>query len=297
MTTEIFEAHRPLLTGVAHRVLGDRAEAEDVVQEAWLRWRSVDHTSVDDPRAYLVTTASRLAVDRARSARARRESYVGEWLPEPAAPEAAAEQRAETADSVGYALLVLLQTLSPLERAVFVLREAFAFPYTEVAEVIGRSEAAARQLARRAREHVREQSPRFSPDRASHRRITERFLTASLEGDLDGLTELLTEDASFVADSGGRTKAPLHALHGRTSVTRFLTAIAAHPERFLESTGLPGDAPFGFATTDSGGTPVTVMHAAGQALALFAVEVDGGRIRRVLMVSNPDKLTRVPVPG
>lgn len=296
MTTEIFETHRSLLTGVAHRVLGDRSEAEDVVQETWLRWRSVDHTAVDDPRAYLVTTASRLALDRARSARARRESYVGEWLPEPAAPEANAEQRAETADSVGFALLVLLQTLSPLERAVFVLREAFAFPYTEVAEVVGRTEATTRQLARRAREHVREQSPRFSPGRAEHRRITERFLTASLEGDLDGLTELLTEDAAFVADSGGHTRAPLHALHGRTKIARFLTAIAARPERFLESAGLPGDTPFGLAPTDSGGTPVTVMHAAGQALALFTVEVDGERIRRVFMVSNPEKLTRVPVP-
>ncbi|MBE3000415.1 RNA polymerase sigma factor SigJ [Nocardiopsis sp. HNM0947] len=296
MTTQTFEAHRPLLTGVAYRVLGDRSEAEDVVQDTWLRWDTVDHTAVDDPRAYLVTTASRLALDRARSARARRESYVGEWLPEPAAPEADAEQRAETADSVGFALLVVLQTLSPLERAVFVLREAFAFPFAEVAEIVGRSEATTRQLARRARDHVREQSPRFTPDRAEHRRITDRFLTASLEGDLDGLTELLTEDAVFVADSGGRTKAPLHALHGPDKVARFLTAIGGRADRFLESAGLPADTPFGLDPTDSGGTPAVVMHAAGRALMLVTLEIEDGRVRRILMVSNPDKLTRVPVP-
>ncbi|WP_017615339.1 RNA polymerase sigma factor SigJ [Nocardiopsis salina] len=296
MTTQTFEAHRPLLTGVAYRVLGDHSEAEDVVQETWMRWDTVDHTSVDDPRAYLVTTASRLALDRARSARARRESYVGEWLPEPAAPEENAEQRAETADSVEFALLVVLQTLSPLERAVFVLREAFAFPYTQVAEVVGRSESTTRQLARRAREHVREQRPRFTADRAEHRRITERFLTASLEGDLEGLTELLTEDAVFVADSGGRTKAPLHALQGQDKVARFLIGIAGRADRFLESAGLPAGTPFGLAPTDSGGTPAVVMHAAGRALMLVITEIEDGRVRRVLMVSNPDKLSRVPLP-
>lgn len=296
MTTQTFEAHRPLLTGVAYRVLGDRSEAEDVVQETWMRWDTVDHASVDDPRAYLVTTASRLALDRARSARARRESYVGMWLPEPAAPEESAEHRAETAESVGFALLVVLQTLSPLERAVFVLREAFEFPYAQVAEVVGRSESTTRQLARRARDHVREQSPRFAPDRAEHRRITERFLTASLEGDLDGLTQLLTEDTVFVADSGGRTKAPLHALHGQDKVARFLIGIAARADRFLESAGLPADTPFGLSPTDTGGTPAVLMHAGGRALMLVTVEVEDGRVRQVLMVSNPDKLTRVPVP-
>lgn len=298
MTTDVFVEHRSALTGVAYRVLGTASDAEDVVQEAWLRWSRVDHATVDDPRAYLVTVVSRIAVDRLRSARARRESYVGEWLPEPVSTAPDGSERAEIADSVEFALLVVLETLSPLERAVFVLREAFQFPYAEIAEIIGRGEAATRQLARRAREHVEERRPRFEADPAARRRMTERFLAACVEGDLDGITGLLAEDVTLVGDGGGRAKAPLRSLHGVSKVGRFLAAIAgeSNTRRFLGSVGL--DSPDGLRTgiAEVNGGPAAIISAGDRVLTVVILEVVDDRVQDVYMIANPEKMSHVRPP-
>ncbi|MGR6969015.1 RNA polymerase sigma-70 factor [Streptomyces cynarae] len=288
-TTEVFEEHRPVLMGVAYRMLGRVADAEDVVQEAWLRWSRADRDAVREPRAYLVRVTTRLAVDRLRQAQARKESYVGPWLPEPyvtdfgdTAPDAA--DRAVLADSVSLAVLVVLESLSPLERAVFVLREAFGFPFGEIAATLDRSEAAVRQLAARARKHVDERRPRYDVDPAERRDLTERFLAAAVEGDLEGLMELLAPDARLVGDSGGRAKAPLRVLRTADKVGRFLAAVAVqHPVdmslRFLELNGGPA------LLVLSGGKPDTV----------FQLDVADGRVQCVYAIRNPDKLAHLPV--
>ena len=299
MTTDVFEEHRSLLTGVAYRILGSASDAEDVVQEAWLRWSTVDPGRVDDPRAYLVTVTSRLSIDRLRSARSRRESYVGEWLPEPVseAPDGAA--RAEMADSVEFALLVVLETLTPLERAVFVLREAFQFPYAEIARVIGREEAATRQLARRARDHVQERRPRFEADPAARRRITERFLGACMEGDLAGLTGLLAEDATLVGDGGGKAKAPLRVLEGASKVGRFLASLPGNADRFFASLGIASPVPWDeirFEITEVNGGPAAAVSFGSRVVALVVLEVVDDRVQHVYLVANPDKMSRLRTP-
>ena len=227
----VFTAHRSRLVGVAYRLLGSVGDAEDVVQEAWLRWGRVDTATVADPEAFLVRTVSRLALDRLRRIAARRETYVGPWLPEPVLTggrdDPAAE--AERAASVSLAMLVVLETLSPLERTVFVLHEAFAYSTAEIAEIVERSPAAVRQLAHRAREHVAARRPRFSADPAVRRAATERFLRASLEGDLAALLELLAPDATLWADGGGKAKAPLRPIRGADKIARFFAAIGTEP--------------------------------------------------------------------
>ncbi len=296
-TTEVFEAHRPLLNGVAYRILGTAADAEDVVQEAWLRWSGVPGDEVDNPRAYLVTVVSRLSIDRLRRASAQRESYVGEWLPEPVSDLPDAAERAEIADSVEFALMVVLETLSPLERAVFVLHEAFQLPYAQIAEVIGRSEEAARQLARRARDHVRERRPRFEADRAKRRRMTERFLRACLEGDLDGLKGMLADDATMVSDSGGKARAPLRVLHGSRKVGRFLTAVSEERNvaRFLRSVGADTMAELGTEVTEVNGGPAAMVTAQGSPVLLLALDVFEDRVQHVYLMANPDKMSRLRV--
>ncbi|MFF8279046.1 RNA polymerase sigma-70 factor [Streptomyces lateritius] len=282
--TDVFEEHRPLLTGVAYRMLGRAADAEDVVQDAWLRWSAADRAEVREPRAYLIRITTRLALDRLRQAQARRESYVGPWLPEPvvtdfgpAVPDTA--ERAMLADSVSLAVLVVLESLSPLERAVFVLREAFGFPYGEIATALDRSEAAVRQLAGRARRHVDEGRPRYDVDPVERRALTERFLAAAAGGDLEQLLTLLAPDVRLVGDSGGKAKAPLRVMETADKVGRFLAAVAqgaksAYEFRFLEVNG----------------APALLALAGGRPDTLFQVEVRDGRVQCVYIVRNPDKL-------
>ncbi|WP_017588390.1 RNA polymerase sigma factor SigJ [Nocardiopsis ganjiahuensis] len=297
-TTEVFEGHRPLLNGVAYRILGTAADAEDVVQEAWLRWSRVSPDEVDNPRAYLVTVVSRLAIDRLRRVGAQRESYVGEWLPEPVSDLPDAAERAEIADSVEFALMVVLETLSPLERAVFVLHEAFQLPYAQIARVIGRSEDATRQLARRAREHVRERRPRFEADRTARRRITERFLQACLEGDLDGLMGMLADDATMVSDSGGKARAPLRVLRSSAKVGRFLAAISQERNisRFLDSVGLSAADQLDTEVTEVNGGPAAVVSSEGAPVLLLVLDVFEGRVQHVYMLVNPEKMSRLRAP-
>ncbi|MEV5799967.1 RNA polymerase sigma-70 factor [Streptomyces collinus] len=282
--TEVFEEHRPFLMGVAYRMLGRVADAEDVVQDAWLRWSGADRAEVREPRGYLVRVTTRLAIDRLRQVKARGEAYVGPWLPEPYVTEfgdsvADTAERALLADSVSLAVLVVLESLSPLERAVFVLREAFGYPYAEIAALLDRGEAAVRQLAGRARRHVEERRPRYDVDPVQRRELTERFLAAAAGGDLQGLMALLAPEARLVADSGGKAKAPVRVLHSADKVGRFLAAVAAKNAadlsvRLVEVNGGPA------VLTLVGGKPDTV----------FQLDVVDGVITTVYVLRNPDRM-------
>ncbi|MER7686481.1 RNA polymerase sigma-70 factor [Streptomyces sp. NPDC097610] len=282
--TEVFEEHRPVLMGVAYRMLGRVADAEDVVQEAWLRWSGADRAEVREPRAYLVRIATRLAVDRLRQVQSRNEAYVGPWLPEPyltdfgdTAPDTA--ERAVLADSVSLAVLVVLESLSPLERAVFVLREAFGYPYADIAAVLDRGEPAVRQLAGRARKHVEERRPRYEVDPAERRDLTERFLAAAAGGDLEGLMSLLAPDVRLIGDSGGLSKAPLRVIETADKVGRFLYAVAQQgvPDPSYRSLELNAGAAL---LVLSGGKPDSTVQ----------LDVVDGRIQCVYIVRNPEKL-------
>ncbi|MBB3727144.1 RNA polymerase sigma-70 factor [Nonomuraea dietziae] len=295
MTTEIFHEHRVLLVGVAYRILGSAADAEDVVQEAWLRWSGVEHESVADPKAYLIRVTSRLAIDRLRWAQSRRESYVGPWLPEPIVTTPDVAERAELSDSVELALLVVMERLSPLERAVFVLREAFDLPFSEIAEVIGRSEAATRQLARRAREHVQEGRPRFDADRVRRREITERFINAATSGDLEGLMALLSDGVTLVGDGGGKARAPLRVLVGQAKVGRFLTSAASPSDihKFMGSIGVEEYAELTFEVASFNGGPAAVISTAGRVVTVISLVVVDGRIDTIYLIANPEKMAHL----
>ncbi|GAA2300577.1 RNA polymerase sigma24 factor [Streptomyces caniferus] len=282
--TDVFQEHRPVLFGVAYRMLGRVADAEDVVQDAWLRWSGADRAEVREPRAFLVRITTRLAIDRLRQVQSRRESYVGPWLPEPlatdiggTAPDTA--DRAVFHESVTLAVLVVLESLSPLERAVFVLREAFGYPYAEIAAALDRSEAAIRQLAGRARRHVEEGRPRYEVDQDRQRELTERFLAAAAGDDLAGLLDLLAADARLVGDSGGKAKAPLRIIESADKVARFLVGVAPSAPPGTEVTFLELNGRIAL-LTHQGGVPDTVIQ----------LGVRDGRIQTVYVVRNPDKL-------
>lgn len=283
--TDVFEAHRPVLTGVAYRMLGRVTDAEDVVQEAWLRWTGADRAQIREPRAYLVRITTRLAIDRLRQVQSRRESYVGPWLPEPVTtdfgptvPDTA--ERAVLADSVSLAVLVVLESLSPLERAVFVLREAFGFPYAEIAATLDRSESAVRQLAGRARRHVEEGRPRYDVDPAERRDLTERFLEAAAGGDLGNLLALLAPDVRLIGDSGGKAKAPLRIMQSADKVGRFLFAVVKEARAGSESR-----------LVELNGGPAMLVLVDGKPDAVIQVDVLDGRIQCIYIVRNPDKLS------
>ncbi|MDN0200276.1 RNA polymerase sigma-70 factor [Streptomyces sp. S.PNR 29] len=284
IATDVFEQHRPVLVGVAYRMLGRVADAEDVVQEAWLRWAGADRSAVREPRAYLVRVTTRLAIDRLRQIKARGETYVGPWLPEPyvtdfgdTVPDTA--ERAVLADSVSLAVLVVLESLSPLERAVFVLREAFGYPYADIAAMLDRAEPAVRQLAGRARKHVDERRPRYEVDPAQRRDLTERFLAAAADGDLEGLMSLLAPDVRLVGDSGGKAKAPLRVLETADKVGRFLVGATRK--------SLPD---LSVRVLELNGGPAVLALSGDKPDAVFQLDVADGRIQAVYIIRNPDKL-------
>ncbi|MBX6382396.1 MAG: RNA polymerase sigma-70 factor [Microbispora sp.] len=277
-----FGEHRDRLFAIAYRMLGRVGDAEDVVQDAWLRWSDVDTSEVADPEAYLVRVVTRLAIDRLRSAQARREEYVGPWLPEPVVTTPDIAEKVALADTVSTAMLVLLESLSPLERAVFVLREAFGYPYAEIAEMVGRSEASVRQTARRAREHIEQRRVRYDTDRTRWAEVTQRFLAAAGGGDLAGLMAVLAPEVTLISDGGGKAPAPRKAIVGVDLVARALLTFAgrmpADPRtEIVELNGGPGIVLY------SGTTPVA-------AVTLYLV---GGAVHTIYLVSNPDKLTRL----
>ena len=291
----VFDEHRNLLVSVAYRVLGSVTDAEDAVQEAWLRWSSVDHSGIVDPRAFLVRVTTRLAIDRLRRAKTRRESYVGPWLPEPILTRQDLAEDAAMAESVSMAMLVVLETLSPLERAVFVLREAFGMPYAEIADVLGRKEEATRQLARRARDHVRERRSRFDADQNEQRRVTERFLEATSTGDLKALMAVLSPGVTLVADGGGRALAPRRPVRGADKVARFLVAVANEERtvQFLESVGDEPAPDLRIHLAHVNGGPGVVATSGGRPITALVLEVSDGLVQTVHLVANPEKLAGV----
>jgi RNA polymerase sigma-70 factor (TIGR02957 family) len=288
-----FDGYRGLLFSVAYRILGSVSDAEDAVQEAWLRWSNLDHSEINDPRAFLVRVTTRLAIDRLRRAKARRESYVGPWLPEPILTGRDVAEDVALAESVSMAMLVVLETLSPLERAAFVLREAFGMPYAEIADVLGRKEEAVRQLARRARGHVQERRLRYEADETEQRRVTERFLEAATGGDLDALMGVLAPGVTLVADGGGRALAPRRPVRGAEKVARFLIAVATEEKsaRFLRSIGIEtGAADFRVHMASVNGGPGVVITSQGRPVSALLLDVAGGAVQIIHLVANPEKL-------
>jgi RNA polymerase sigma-70 factor (TIGR02957 family) len=292
----VFGEHRDLLISVAYRVLGSMTDAEDTVQEAWLRWSSVNPSDVTDPRAFLVRVTTRLAIDRLRRAKARRESYVGPWLPEPILTGRDVAEDVALAESVSMAMLVVLETLSPLERAVFVLREAFGMPYAEIADILGRKEEAVRQLGRRARDHVQERRARFDADQTEQRRVTERFLEATSTGNLEALMAVLSPGVTLVADGGGRALAPRRPVRGAEKVARFLLAVATEERmaRFLRSVGSePVAADLRVHVARINGGPGVVVASGDKPITALVLEVADGVIQTIHLVANPEKLASV----
>jgi RNA polymerase sigma-70 factor (TIGR02957 family) len=290
MTADPFVAHRSLLFTVAYEMLGSAADAEDVVQESWLRWAGVDHAEVHDPRAYLVRVVTRQALNRLRTLSRSREDYVGEWLPEPLLTSPDVAEDVELADGVSMAMLTVLETLAPMERAVFVLREVFEVPYGEIAQAIGKSPAAARQVARRAREHVAARRPRVPVSRAEQQAVVDRFLAAVRTGRLQDLLDLMAPDVVLIADGGGLVAAVRDPVHGAERVAALL-ARAGRTDR--------ADRAVAAVQTTAvclNGTPAGRVEIGGQ-LAAVSLVVEDGRITRIYVVVNPRKLTRLDQPA
>jgi RNA polymerase sigma-70 factor (ECF subfamily) len=282
---QTFSEHRKLLFAIAYRLLGSAADAEDVVQDAWFRWSAAERAQVSDPKAYLARIVSNLAMDRLRSTRRQREAYVGPWLPEPILTEPDASEDVVVAESVSVAMLVVLETLSPLERAVFVLKEVFDFSYAEIADAVDRSEAAVRQAGHRARNHIQARRPRFETDRTKRRELTERFFAASMGGDLNELMELLAPDVALWTDGGGKVRQAMRPIIGVDKVIRWLAGAASRPYEGVEIGSMSAE------VAEINGAPGVVFSGAGRVIATLTVDLDDdGRIVAIHNVANPDKL-------
>jgi RNA polymerase sigma-70 factor (TIGR02957 family) len=285
-TARLFEELRPAAFAIAYRMLGSVSEAEDVVQEAFLRLHRMlrEGERVESPRAYLSTVVTRLCIDQLRSARARRERYVGEWLPEPllASDEADPARHAEVADSLSLAFLVLLESLSPEQRAAFLLREVFDYPYDQIARIVGKSEDNTRQLVTRARRQVQEGRPRFEASRERREVLARRFFAAAVDGELEALEELLAHDVVLHGDGGGKAPALAHPVHGRAKVARTLLAwfraaarIGGVSLQAAEVNGQPG---------------ALLLDPQGRLVTVLAVDVADGQVQAIRSIVNPDKL-------
>jgi RNA polymerase sigma-70 factor, ECF subfamily len=284
--TDDFERHRSLLFSIAYRMLGSVADAEDVVQEAYLRWREVPTKEVRSPKSYLSAVVTRLSINRLRSARARREEYVGPWLPEPLLSDRANETAgaAELDESLSMAFLVLLESLNPVERAVFLLREVFDYDYDEISRIVEKSEDNCRQIARRARQSVAARRPRFerSPEQAE--RLARQFFETCMNGDMEGLVEILSADVTLWSDGGGRVAAAPYPIHGPERVARFFLGVLR--------TVPPGH--FARPARVNGGPGVVGYFADGRPQGVVTLDVVDGGIRAVRIVVNPEKLEKVP---
>jgi RNA polymerase sigma-70 factor (TIGR02957 family) len=279
MTEDPFVAHRSLLFTVAYEMLGSAADAEDVLQESWLRWADVDLSQVRDPRAYLVRTVTRQALNRLRTLSRSREDYVGEWLPEPLLTSPDVAEDVELAENVSIAMLTVLETLGPAERAVFVLREVFDMPYGEIAEAIGKSAATVRQIGRRARKHVAARRPRVPVSPAEQKAVVERFLAALRTGQLESLLEIMAPDVVLIADGGGVAAAAAAPIHGAELVAKMV----ARPNRAVSIVWLNA-------------APAGLIEIDGQ-LAAVSLVVENGQVARIYAMANPRKLTRLEEPA
>lgn len=281
-----FEAHRKYLVGLAYRMLGSVSDAEDIVQDAYLRWQKAG-AGVENSRAFLSKVVTRLCLDHLKSARMRRETYVGPWLPEPVFDEAAlaAESASDLSHDISVALMLTLERLSPLERAAFLLHDVFDIGFAEIADALGRSEAACRQLAARARAHVRAARPRFNRSAEDQSRLAAAFLQAASSGDASALTELLAEDAIFYADGGGKRPASLNPIRGRDNIVRFFVKAA-------EKGTLPAVAALRPASIN--GLAGFVVREASGMVETVAIESRDGHISAIYVVGNPDKLKHLP---
>jgi RNA polymerase sigma-70 factor (ECF subfamily) len=282
-----FEAHRGRLLGLAYRMLGSRADAEDAVQDAWLKWSAADRAEIANAEAYLVTIVTRLCLDRLKSARATREIYVGPWLPEPIADAETLSPHATTelADDLSFALLLALERLSPLERAAFLLHDVFDAPFADVAATLGRSEAAVRQLAARARKAVQEERPTQAAAPEAHERLLGAFLAALAERNAESLKALLREDVVVLTDGGGRKSAALNPIRGADRAARFyLGLLRKYGARGVHIEVRP---------TRFNGAPGLAVYLEGELDQVLTIESDGERIAAIYAVRNPDKLARV----
>jgi len=280
-----FETHRRALTGLAYRMLGSRAEADDIVQDAYLRWQAVDSTAIEDPRRYLGTVVTRLCLDRMKSARARREIYVGQWLPEPVVDEAFEDETAgDLAHDISVAMMLLLERLSPLERASFLLHDVFGLDFAEVSRALGRGEAACRQLATRARKHIGSGRPRFpaSPDEA--RGLAVAFHKAVASGDTQMLMQILARDAVLYSDGGGKRAAALKPIYGADKILRFFAGIARKNPALSTTQVRP-------ATVN--GLEGFIVREQDGSIDTMAFECQHGRIAAIYVIRNPEKLHHV----
>ncbi len=286
--SEQFEQYRHLLFAIAYRMLGSAMEAEDMVQEAYLRFQAVPPDSIQSHKALLTTIITRLCLDHLKSARVQREAYIGPWLPEPiltagdGASLTTPAARFSEYESISMAFLVLLEQLSPLERAVFLLREVFDYEYSEIAAIVKREEAACRQLYSRAKKHIAEHRPRFEPSPETHQRILSEFMHAVEAGEVDRFMSLLAEDVTWTADGGGKIAAAAHPLQGRAIVMRLLSGlIRMRP------------ASTSYAIAQVNGEAALIIRVDGRVFSVFTIETDGQRIIAVRAIVNPDKLAHL----
>ncbi|KOV52705.1 RNA polymerase sigma24 factor [Streptomyces sp. AS58] len=276
--TQQFMAARPQIFGIAYRILGSAAEAEDIVQEAWMRWQNTDRTDIHEPTAFLTTITTRLAINFAQSARVRRESYVGPWLPEPVDTRADPQLGAERAEALELGILLLLEKLNPVERAAYILREAFDYPYKQIADMLETSEANTRQLVSRARKHLSAER-KGTVSSETHRRLLEAFVAAAQTGSLAELEHILTEDVVSYADGGGMRGASKIPVVGRTHVSKYLAAFAP---RFWPRAEIRW--------VEANGMPAVLVSAEGHPVALLSVDVSERGVERIMWVMNPAKL-------
>jgi RNA polymerase sigma-70 factor (ECF subfamily) len=276
--TERFQAQRPLAFSIAYRMLGSKAEAEDIVQEAWLRWQQQGGAALESDRAWLTTIVTRLCLDHLKSAHVRRETYPGPWLPEPLVDH---EQIVPVdSESISMAFMVLLESLSPLERAVFLLQQVFDYSHAEVAGIVGANEASCRQALHRAKQQLKAKRPRFASSRQSHERLLMAFVQAVSSGDLNALTALFAEDVAFIGDGGGKAKTARKAISGRAAVARGALGGAAR--------NFPPGARLEYA--DVNGWPGALVWAGDRLEGVLSIECDDHQIHTIHLVMNPDKL-------
>jgi RNA polymerase sigma-70 factor, ECF subfamily len=281
---EIFEEHRPALARLAYRMLGSLVDADDVLQEAYLRWARDTRDAVQSPRAYLLSIVTRLCIDQRQSIEARKMTYVGPWLPEPVveSSESGVGIQLETAESVSMALLLVLESLSPVERAAYLLRRIFDYDYDVIAQILDKSELNCRQIVSRAEQRIHDQRPRFDSDPAQAERLTDAFLQACSTGDLNGLVQILASDAVLYSDGGGKVAAALAPVRGADKVARFFLGILKKAPPSME-----------IRRVRVNGQPGLITTIEGQLIHVLTLDVTDGRIANCFVVRNPDKLARV----